>query len=206
MTKTIPIPSALTMILAVSLSVAPDPLWAQCDSLDGPLVKAARNALETRQIALVLPWVLERDETEIRVAFDTTLAVRDLSAPARALADRYFFVTVVRVHRAAEREPYTGLQPAGRDLGPAIPAAEQAIRERSAEPLVEFLSGSMAIGVLGRLQDVVAAENYQPGDLRAARGYVKAYTEFIRYVDRLYEAIAASEADPIGEPDAERRY
>ena len=45
------------------------------------------------------------------------------SAEARELADRYFFETLVRIHRAGEGAPYTGLKPAGRDLGPAVPAA-----------------------------------------------------------------------------------
>jgi hypothetical protein len=55
--------------------------------------------------------------------------VRALSPQAKELADRFFFETLVRVHRAGEGTPFTGLKPAGRDLGPAIPAADKAIEE-----------------------------------------------------------------------------
>ena len=50
---------------------------AHCDGLDGPVVKAAQRALETRNPALVLIWVQEKDEREIRIAFEQTLAVRE---------------------------------------------------------------------------------------------------------------------------------
>jgi len=51
------------------------------------------------------------------------------------MADTYFFETLVRMHRAGEGAPYTGLKPAGRDLGPAIPAADKALEDGSIEPV-----------------------------------------------------------------------
>ena len=109
--------------------IAPARVLAHCDGLDGPVVKAAQQALETRNPAFALSWVQEKDEPEIRTAFERTLAVRTLSPQAKELADRFFFETLVRVHRAGEGAPFTGLKPAGRDLGPAIPAAERPSRK-----------------------------------------------------------------------------
>jgi len=77
--------------------------------MDGPVIKAAKQALETGDVNPVLIWVLKKDETEIRNAFQKTLAVRKLSPEAKELADMYFFETLVRIHRAGEGEPYTGL-------------------------------------------------------------------------------------------------
>ena len=51
----------------------------------------------------------------------------------------YFFETLVRIHRAGEGEPYTGMKPAGRDLGPAVPAADKAIVDGKLEPLYKLL-------------------------------------------------------------------
>ena len=100
--------------------------------MDGPVVQAARKALETGEVKLVLIWVQKQDEGDIKEAFQKTLTVRKLGAAAKELADRYFFETLVRIHRAGEGAPYTGLKPAGRDLGPAIPAADEAIEDASA--------------------------------------------------------------------------
>jgi Family of unknown function (DUF6448) len=46
---------------------------------------------------------------------------------------------VVRVHRAGERAPYTGLKSAGLDHGPVIPVAELALTTGSADELLTLL-------------------------------------------------------------------
>lgn len=178
---------------------APSRAFAHCDGLDGPVVKAARAALDARNPALVLIWVQAKDEAEIRAAFDRTLAVRALSADAKALADRFFFETVVRVHRAGEGAPYTGLAPAGRDLGPAIPVADKALDEGSTEPIVRLLTETMREHLRERFDEVRRAKAFKPGDVPAGREFVRAYVEFIHYVERLYEASRSAAHGHFGE-------
>jgi hypothetical protein len=176
--------------LALGLTLgAPGRALAHCDGLDGPVVKAAQRALETRNLSQVLIWVQADDEPEIRAAFEQTLVVRALGAQGRELADRYFFETVVRVHRAAEGAPYTGLKPAGRDLGPAIPAADKALDEGSLTPVITLLTKGVEDGLRRHFEEVIAAKHFNPGDVIAGRQYVRTYVEFIHYVERLYEAI-----------------
>ena len=98
-----------------------------CDSMDGPVVKAARRALELGNVNLILPSVPKRGEAEVIRAFDKVTQMRQDGALTREVADLYFFETVARVHRAGEGAPYTGLKPAGLDVGPVIPLAEKAI-------------------------------------------------------------------------------
>jgi len=168
----------------------PARLIAHCDGLDGPVVKAAQKALETRNVALVLVWVHATDEPEIRAAFAKTLEVRRLGPEALELADRYFFETLVRVHRAGEGAPYNGLQPAGRDLGPAIPEADRAIETGRVGPLAALLATALQAGLLEHFKAAMAARSFTPNDLGAGRAYVRAYVEFIHYVERIYAAIA----------------
>ena len=180
-------------ILVLTMTVAlPARALAHCDGLDGPVVKSARAALEARNVALVAIWVQPQDEPEIRRAFEQTLAVRMLSPQAKELADRFFFETVVRVHRAGEGAPFTGLKPAGRDLGPAIPAADKALEGRSLEPLVTLLTDRMLDRLRQHFNGVVTARTYDVGDVAAGREYVRAYVEFIHYVERLYETSTAA--------------
>jgi hypothetical protein len=96
------------------LILGPDGALAHCDGLDGPVVTAARQALEKDDVTKVLIRVQREDEAEIRRAFERAVTVRKRSPEARDLADMYFFETLVRVHRAAQAAPYTGLKPAGR--------------------------------------------------------------------------------------------
>ena len=192
--------------VAIALTLgAPGRALAHCDGLDGPVVKAAQKALETRNPALVLIWVDAKDEPDIRAAFEQTLAVRALSPQARELADRYFFETLVRVHRAGEGAPYTGLAAAGRDLGPAIPAADKAIEEGSVEPLMTLLSGAMHERLHRHFKEAITAKEFDESDVAAGREYVKAYVEFIHYVERLYEAITTAAHGHVEEADSELR-
>ena len=192
---------AMMVLFVVSGSAA-----AHCDGMDGPVVKAARRALETHDANLVLIWVQQRDEAEVKGAFQTTLKVRSLSPEARELADRYFLEMVVRLHRTAEGAPYTGLQPAGRDLGPAIPAADRALEEGSMDQLKALLTDAMLKGLREHYEKALTKKHFPAEDLAAGREYVEAYVEFVHYVERIHEAStmpAQGHFHEAGEPSGE---
>ncbi len=113
-----------------------------------------------------------------------------LSPTAAALADPSFFETLVRLHRAGEGAAYTGLKPAGRDLGPAIPAADRALVEGSVDALEKLLIDEVRQNLRAQFRDVRARQDYEPNDLDRGREYVQAYVEFIHYVERLHESAA----------------
>lgn len=164
------------------------PAYAHCDGMDGPVVKAAQAALANGDVDLVLIWVLKNDEAEIRRAFDRTVNVRKLNPQAMELADLYFFETLVRIHRAGEGAPYTGLKPAGRDLGPAIPAADLALKSGDVAPLTNLLVEKVRTGLLDRYKKAMAAKSFKVQDVGAGREYIEAYVTYIHYVEGMYEA------------------
>jgi len=173
---------------------------AHCDGLDGPVVMAARRALESGEPTPVLIWVQSADEAEVRTAFQNTLAVRSLGPQARDLADMYFFETVVRIHRAGEGAPYDGLKPAGRDLGPAIPAVDAALAKGDPEPLVGLLTDELRDGVRAHFDLAMRRKSFEPHDVRAGRAYVEAYVEYIHFVERLFQATKAPAHGHFAEP------
>lgn len=164
--------------------------FAHCDGLDGPVVQAAQRALQTGDVNQVLLWVRPQDEDEIKKAFEEALAVRKLGPQAQAFADRYFFETLVRIHRAGENAPYTGLKPAGRDLGPAIPVADKALETGSDEALIQLFINTVDEGLRSHFKEVVEKKNFATDDVAAGREFVEAYIIFIHYVESLYEAAA----------------
>jgi hypothetical protein len=182
---------AFSFLAALWLSAPP--ATAHCDGVDGPVVKAARAALDRGDVRLALAWVQAGDEPAIRAEFDRAVAVRKLGPEARTLADTYFFETVVRLHRAGEGAPYTGLKPAGRDLGPAIPAADRALADGSIEGLATQLKSAVDRGLRERFEQARGASKRAPGDVEAGRAFVRAYVEYIHYVERLQEAAAPPE-------------
>jgi hypothetical protein len=173
--------------------------YAHCDGMDGPVVKAAQAALQSSNVNLVLPWVKKNDEQTIRQAFTQTLEVRKLNPAAKELADHYFFETLVRLHRAGEGASFTGLKPAGRDLGPAIPAADKAIEAGSPEAVVKLLSDAVSHGVQEHFEKVKHAKSHDQSNVEAGREYVEQYVIWVHYVNGIYEAAARKSVHHAGE-------
>jgi len=163
-----------------------------CDSLDGPVVTAARQALEAGDADLVLPFVPVEAEDEVRVVFDRVMRVRELGAEARETADLLLFETVVRVHRAGEGAPYTGLKPAGLSVGPVIPLAERAVETGSSEQLANFLADALRWELATRLEAVRGLAPPPQRSVADARRYVEAMLGFEVYSHHLYEALRSS--------------
>jgi hypothetical protein len=167
-----------------------------CDSLDGPVVTAAAHALQTGNVELVLPYVYPDGEVEVREAFARVLPLRAGGDGMGELADRWFYETVVRVHRAGEGAPYTGLKPAGLDVGPVLPLAEQAVATGDVQPVYEVLAGELRRQLerrLGRVGELAAVKDRSVAD---ARAWVEAMLGFEVYAHHTYTAL---QSGPHGE-------
>lgn len=175
------------ILLLFGLVIAPIAADAHCDSMDGPVVKAAQKALEEQNVDLVLIWVTADQEAEVREAFNKTTAIRGESEAIREFADMYFFETVVRLHRESEGAPYTGLKPAGYDFGPAIPAGDLAIETENLQEVYQLLTVKIHDGLHLYFEELKAVKDFDSSDLEAGREYVEAYVKFMHYIEPLYE-------------------
>lgn len=172
---------------------------AHCDTLDGPVVAKAREALEKKNVDLVLPWVAAKDEAEIRNAFDLAAAVRGKGPKEKELADRYFYETLVRVHRAGEGAPFTGLKPAGMDMGPAIPAADKALETGDPKALLDLVNGKVHEGIHKYYVTAAEKRKHAGESVEAGRDYVQAYVPYVHFVERLYDAASTPIAHGAGD-------
>jgi hypothetical protein len=182
---------AAASLLAAAL-LLPAAAMAHCDGVDGPVVTKAKQSLEQGNVNLVLPWVRAEDEPAIRHAYEHASAVRKLGPDARRLADHYFFETVVRVHRAAEGAPYTGLQPADRDLGAAVPAADEALAKGSPAALERLLVDAVRDGLHEQYRRAGDLSRFDANDVATGRRFVQAYVPYVHYVERLWDAARAT--------------
>jgi hypothetical protein len=183
-----------TLAAVVTLLGSPGEAQAHCDGLDGPVVTDARAALVAGRVDRVLKWISAESETEVRTAFDQTVRVRALGEPARALADAYFFETLVRLHRAGEGAPYTGLKPAGSAAEPGIDAADRALQRGSVEPLADAVAGRVKAAIRQRFARVAQLRRHAERSPEDGRRYVAAYVEYIHYIRALHLAVSDGEA------------
>jgi hypothetical protein len=168
------------------------PAAAHCDTMDGPVVKDAQLALKTGDVTPILKWVRKGDEPQIRASFERAQKVRVLSPEARELADHYFFETLVRVHRAGEGAPYTGLKPAGTEAEPGIVLADTALETGSVDKLVNQVTAEVAKSIRERFDRVQQAGAHASENVEAGRQYVAAYVEFIHYIEGLHQTLSGS--------------
>jgi hypothetical protein len=156
------------------------------------VVRAAKAALDQSDVDLVLPYVPVEGEDEVRRSFELAGKARAQGGEARDLADRYFFETVVRVHRAGEGAAFTGLKPAGLDVGPVIPLAEAAIESGDPAALTAFLTDSVAAEVASRLATVKELERHSGEGVPQAREYVSAMLGLQVWAHKLNGAVHAA--------------
>jgi hypothetical protein len=155
--------------------------------MDGPVVKAAREALDTGNVNQILPYVPKEGEREVVEAFDKTMKARKLGPEAREVADRYFFETIVRIHRAGEGAPFSGLKPAGLGHGPVVPVAERAIETGSSEELARLLADVVENEIKEKFEHVMHLKSRAQGSVDEARQYVSAMLGLEVYSHKLYE-------------------
>lgn len=167
--------------LVFALGVVPV-LSAHCDTLDGPVVVDAREAIAIGKVDAALKWVRSNDEAEVRAAFERTLAVRSLSPQAATLADRWFFENLVRIHRAAEGASYDGLKAeAATDSG--IDAADRALASGDVSLLVDQATHQVVAGLTERFERVREAAKHRDHTVEAGRAFVVAYVDFVHYAE-----------------------
>jgi len=176
-----------TSMLAVAaftvLFLAPRDAAAHCDTLDGPVILDARKAIEAKDITPILKWVKPKDEKVVRAEFNKVLASKSKS-PEKV--EHAFFSTLVKIHRAGEGAPFTGLKPAGA-VEPAVAEADKALASGSVEALVKLVTGDVSAGIKSHYEHAAAAYKHKDESVAQGREFVEAYVAFTHYVERLHQ-------------------
>jgi len=170
---------------------------AHCDSLDGPVLLEAKAAVGKGDVTPLLKWVPKDHEAEIRNVFTQVVAVRKKGKDASELADRFFFETLVRIHRVGEGAPYTGLKPAG-TTAPAVVAADEALAAGSVDALSAKIGNAVREGIRRRFANVTEKKKHVNDSVEAGREYVAAYVEYVHFIEGIHTMVAQGAAHAPG--------
>lgn len=182
---------AVIGVLSVALLAFPAAsALAHCDSSSGPVIPEAMAALENADVTPILKWVDPDSEAEVRAAFEQAQVVRAKGPEARELADRYFLETLVRLHRAGEGAPYTGITDAPVD--PIVAMADRALADGAADEMIGRINRHMAQAIEEKFQRVSAAREHKDDSVEAGREFVAAYVSYVHYVEGVHDAILAT--------------
>ncbi len=157
--------------------------FAHCDTMDGPLIADARKAMGQNNVNYVLKWVSAANESEIRDAFNLAMKVKGLSPEAKEISEKYFFDTLVRIHRAGEGVPFTGVKPSGTPIDEKVLAADKSIEMGNLTPLKGMISKDDMPELTERFEKVMSLKNFDVNNVEAGRKYIEAYVQFFKFAE-----------------------
>jgi hypothetical protein len=175
--------SLLSLLLFSVLFFSSTVAFSHCDTMDGPVIADAKKAITENNVNYVLKWVRTQDEAEIKVAFNLGMKVRVLSPEAKELSDKYFFETLVRVHRNGEGVPFTGVKPLGTPTDEKILAADKSIELRNLSPLKDLVPKDKTPELTKRFNKVMSLRNFNVNNVEAGREYIEAYVQFFHFAE-----------------------
>lgn len=163
---------------------------AHCDALDGPVITEARAALEAGDVTPLLKWVPAEDEAEIRRVFADVRDIRGEGEKVRKIADKHLFATLVKVHRASEGAPFTGIKPAG-NIDPGLKAADAALSNGEIDQLIANITRKIETGIRKRYDQAHNSLASADQSVKEGRHFVTDYVDYIHYVEAVHGAAGA---------------
>ena len=188
---------AVTAIL-MAMSLFNTKSYAHCDRKNGPVAVAAKEALKTEDFSKVVIWVGEEQEKELKKKFNESLSVYQKGGDSKELAKEYFMSTTVRLHRAAEGMPFTGLKPAS-SAAKDIQVAEKALETGNLDPVMEKFSSKLEDEAQKWFQKALEAKKNKDESIEAGREWADKYVKYIVYLHKLYVKIEKGPPHGVGE-------
>lgn len=187
----------LMMTVSIALPAEAD---AHCLRENGPVATAAIKALRTGELQPVAIWVGKEQEQALRERFRSSLKAYREGGPGKEVAKQYFMSEAVRLHRAAEGMPFTGLKPAS-ESPEDIKRAEKALKTGDVQPVVDLLTNNLEQKVDKWFKRSREAKRRMEAkdSLEAGRQWADAYVKYIVYVHKLYQKIQAGPPHGVGD-------
>jgi hypothetical protein len=159
------------------------------DITNGPVMDAAKMALDTGNVNYILIWVPEASENKLKNLFEKTFCERRAGKDVQDIAINWYFETAKRLHRDGERTLYACMKPAGLDVSPVIPNAERAFKTGNSEELTGIIPKTMEDDFRHRFYHVMEKKNYDVNNVADGRAYVAAFIDFIVYLHHICTSI-----------------
>ena len=162
------------------------------DDMQGPVVKAAKMALETGNVNYILIWLPEESENTLKNLLEKTCCTRSSRMNVQNQAYDWYFETVNRIYLSSRSPDYYTTQSRGL-AGKLFLKIDRAIESGNFEEIRDIIPGTHAADVKQRFQHVMDTRNFSVNDITAGRAYVSAFFDFTRHVHNLSPGVQRKE-------------
>lgn len=161
---------------------------AHCDSYDGPVIIDARKALKANNPEPVLKWISEDQEKEVIALFNKTVALKNGDPEIYEVVEKYFFETLVRLHRETEGAPYTGLKAPG-TTKQIIQMSDHALSSGDINDLVVKLNKHIGGIILEKYHKTAELNQKKNESVETGRAFVEAYVDYTHTLEAIHDVL-----------------
>ncbi|MCW0483349.1 DUF6448 family protein [Gaoshiqia sediminis] len=105
-----------------------------------------------------------------------------------SIVEKYFFETLVRLHRETEGAPYTGLKEAGTAKA-IVKLSDDALSKGQVDPLISNLNHHIAEVVREKFAKVSEIDQVKDQSVQAGREYVAAYVDYTHTLEAIHDVL-----------------
>ena len=160
---------------------------------NGPVMRAAKMALETGNANYILIWVPEESENTLKNLIEKTCCERSSRKNIQNLAINWYFQTVSRLKYANGWPHCPGMKSERSDEKPIVLMVERAIETGNIEEIIGVIPCTHAGDVRQRFHHVMDKRNYNVDNIADGRAYVSSFIDLIVYLNNLYTSISDEE-------------
>lgn len=178
----------IATLLAVLAVIVSKPALAHCDSYDGPVITDARKALEANNPEPVFKWISSKQEKEVISLFNKTVALKNGDKEIYQVIEKYFFETLVRLHRETEGAPYTGLKAPG-TTKQIVQMSDHALSTENIGELVSKLNKHIERVILEKYHKTAELNQTKNESVESGRAFVEAYIDYTHTIEAIHNVL-----------------
>lgn len=179
----------IVSLIAIFSLISIQPASAHCDSFDGPALIDAAKALETNNVNLILKWINTDMEAEVVPLFHKTYSLKNGDQEVYEIVKKHFYETLIRLHRAMEGAPFTGLKAAG-TTAPITVMSDKALQTGDFDSLLKALNKHVNAQLQEKYEKVAALYKVKDNSVEEGRQYVAAYVDYTHSVEAVHDILA----------------
>jgi hypothetical protein len=152
---------------------------------DGPVISAAKRALETGNAHYILIWIPEESENTVKNLLEKAYCERYTQKNAYNHIVDWYFETINHLH-SVHYGPYNlTISTKAPEEKTIIFLVERTCESGNFEEITTVIQDTPSGEMRQRFNDVMKKRNYGVENIAAGRVYVSAFTDFIAFVNNL---------------------
>jgi hypothetical protein len=153
---------------------------------NGPVMSAAKKALETGKAQYILIWIPEESENTLKNLLEKVCCERNTRRDVHDHIVNWYFDTINRLHSVYCGPHNLNISIKTPEEKTTILVVERACESGNFEEITTVIPDTPAGEMRQRFNDVMKKRNYGVENIAAGRVYVSAFTGFIAFVNNLH--------------------